>query len=249
MVSAKVIAIVGLIASPVLASTPQGGYGYGDITDTIEGSSTESPASTGFPSPIVPITVTDSITVTKPATVTHTVTVSLPACVPEETTTIEGTTSTTITTRNTIFVSIPASSETSSETSKATETPGTPGISISIATASVPASSLATSAVGGSTSSCDTTATTDDIDGVTGSVPGYPNPTLTPPSFTHSWETSSAVKSGTAKSTGGVGGTQTSSSPVPYGTITTSMGSQNVVVAQFLVGAMGLVSLVFSMAL
>ncbi|KAK5633267.1 hypothetical protein RRF57_008981 [Xylaria bambusicola] len=102
MIPTKILTIAGLLTSSVLASTPQG-YGYGGVTDSVIGSSTDSPDS--MPSAIMPVTITDSVTVTKPVTITHTITVSQADC-GSETTTIYSTTRTTRTTENTIYISI-----------------------------------------------------------------------------------------------------------------------------------------------
>ncbi|KAJ8125435.1 hypothetical protein O1611_g8204 [Lasiodiplodia mahajangana] len=247
MISRKIFAIMSLVTSSVLASTPQG-YGYGDMTDTIVGASTDSPASTDMPSSITPITMTESITLTRPATVTHTVTVSLPGCGSGKTTTIEGTTSTTMTTHSTIFISVSRSSRTSTETFPSIETST---VGFSTVTDSILTWSPTTSGpISGNTAttSCGSITTTDDVDGITGSSSGSPLSTLTL-SATLNEETATVVASETAGSTVGSGGTHTSPSAVPYSTVPTSMGVQRIFGTWYLLGTMGLVSLVFSIAL
>ncbi|KAI1184304.1 hypothetical protein F5B17DRAFT_90207 [Nemania serpens] len=255
MVSSKILALVGLIASPTLASTPQG-YGYGGESDTIVAISTLSPASTDLQPSTVETTVTDSITVTKPVTVTHTSTLTISGCGSGQMTTIEGTTSTTVTTRNTIFISVPPSSfQLSTETTMATEmTTATETItrsSVSAAGSSITSgSSMNGLATSSTTSSCDSTITTGDVDGATASSSSNPSgfPLL---SFTLTRATASITGvSGTSKSTAGIAATHTSSSTAPpYPTIATSMGVPGMAHARFLMGAMSLVVLGFTMVL
>ncbi|KAI1170784.1 hypothetical protein F4777DRAFT_93987 [Nemania sp. FL0916] len=115
----KVVAVVGLSVSSVLARAQQG-YGYGDETDSLEAFSTEPVTETIIPSGIIPVTLTDSITVTEPVTVTitQTVTLSEPGCTSQKTTTIDGTLSTTITTMSTIVISLPPLVTPSTETAE-----------------------------------------------------------------------------------------------------------------------------------
>ncbi|KAI1118690.1 hypothetical protein F5Y14DRAFT_462644 [Nemania sp. NC0429] len=242
MVSSKILALVGLVASPVLATTPQG-YGYGDSTDTIVGASTYSPASTDLQPYNPGSTITDSVTVTKPYTVTHTLTLTVPACGSGKTTTIDGTTSVTVTTKNTIFISIPPLSQLSTETADISPTG-----SASIAGSSItPVSWISSLATGSTTTSCDSTITTGDVDGATGSSSSNPSSTFLL-SFTSTRETASVGASGTHHSTDGIAATHTSSSTVPYSSVTTSMGVP-MVDSRFLMGAMSLVALVFTILL
>ncbi|KAI1298370.1 hypothetical protein F5Y03DRAFT_409439 [Xylaria venustula] len=274
----KTLAVVGLIASPVLASTPQG-YGYGGETDTLLSASTDSPES--LPSAITPVTLTDSITITKPFTVTHTVTVSQDDCGGDETT-IYSTTRTTRTTQDTIYISVSptpetiqtpktpipvytsvsgssSSSVTSSVTSSATSS-STNGVSVS-ASASASSSSVTSSlsfptasitGFSNTTTTCDESITsTGDVDGATASLSTSSTSsanTLTL-AFPPTQETTSTVVSGTAVSTTGVVTTRTSTYTVPFPTISTAMGVRGVADARLVAGAMGIVSLVFILVL
>ncbi|KAI0509744.1 hypothetical protein F5B22DRAFT_314493 [Xylaria bambusicola] len=239
MISTNILAIVGLIASSVLASTPQG-YGYGGMTDSIIGSSTDSPDS--MPSSIMPITITDSITVTKPVTITHTVTVSQPDC-GSDYTTIYSTTRTTRTTDNTIYISIHQTPKTATQTPTSVSGMGSTFITGSISTPSTTGFIMSNT-----TTPCESDTSTSDVDGITGSPTTSSMSTLTlaiPPSQ----ETTSEVISGAAHSTTGILVTRTSTSTIPFSTIPTSMGIHSVADTQLLAGAMGLVFLVFALAL
>ncbi|KAF2966396.1 hypothetical protein GQX73_g7183 [Xylaria multiplex] len=243
MVFNKALAVVGLVASSVLASTPQG-YGYGEVTESIMSASTDSPVSGSVPSAIMPITITDSITVTKPVTVTHTVTVSQSGC-NREMTTIDSTISITRTTQSTIYVSVSPSPGTSTQSYTSVT-----GTGSSVSTSSIRAVST-TSYVMSNTTTCESITTTGDVDGATGSLSGTPTTTLTDTltlGITPNKGTTTMV-SGTAKSTTDIIATHTSSSTIPFSTIPTSMGVQGMIDARLLAGAMGLVSLILSLAL
>ncbi|KAI0454112.1 hypothetical protein F5B21DRAFT_256938 [Xylaria acuta] len=247
MFSSKFLAVVLFVANPILAGTPQG-YGYGDVTDTIVGASTDSPAYTETPYPVVPITITDSITLTKPVTVTitHTVTVSRPKC-SLEITTISGTTSTTLTTWISIF--IPGGQSSRTTTTQTSSAPGVSGADISTATISTLTVSTTGFVASGTdtTTSCDSTSTTTaDVDGVTGSSSSTPVRASTL-SIGPNLETS-GVRSGSSNGTTGVVATRTSSSTVPLSTIATSVGVQGMVGPRVLAGAVGLASLVLVLA-
>ncbi|GAW17519.1 hypothetical protein ANO14919_069770 [Xylariales sp. No.14919] len=238
MVSTKVLAVIGLIASPLLASTPQG-YGYGDATD--------SPESASIPSAIIPVTITDSVTITRPITITHTITVSPTDC-DGETTTIDSTTSVTRTTHSTIYISVSPSSKTPSHTSTSV-----PATSFSVATSSIPTASTTGYVVSNTTTSpCESATTTDDVDGATASLSSTFTTISTstfPPGGTPPKGATSVVIPGTVKSTTGIVASHTSSSTTPYPTIPTSMGVLDIVDSRLLAAAMGLVSLVFTLAL
>ncbi|KAI8943981.1 hypothetical protein F4801DRAFT_573291 [Xylaria longipes] len=268
MFSTKSLALVFFVTNPILAGTPLG-YGYGDMTDTIVGASTDSPVYTETPYSIEPITVTDSITLTKPTTVTvtHTVTVSRPKC-SLEITTISGTTSTTLTTRISIFIPQGPSSRTI--TIETSEAPGFSGADVSTATTNTLTVSttgfvvsdttashhpIATADVDGVTGSSSSTPTTScesinrdsiaaaDVDGVTGSSSRSASTLSVGPVLG-----TSGVGSGASNGTASFAATRTSSSTTPLSTIVTSIGGQGMVVPRVLAGAVGLASLVLTLA-
>ncbi|RYC62718.1 hypothetical protein CHU98_g3501 [Xylaria longipes] len=262
MFSTKSLALVFFVTNPILAGTPLG-YGYGDMTDTIVGASTDSPVYTETPYSIEPITVTDSITLTKPTTVTvtHTVTVSRPKC-SLEITTISGTTSTTLTTRISIFIPQGPSSRTI--TIETSEAPGFSGADVSTATTNTLTVSTTGFVVSDTTASCESTTTTADVDGVTGSSSSTPTTSCESTATTaadvdgvtgSSSRSASTLSVGPVLGTSGVGSgasngtasfaaTRTSSSTTPLSTIVTSIGGQGMVVPRVLAGAVGLASLI-----
>ncbi|KAJ3565501.1 hypothetical protein NPX13_g7481 [Xylaria arbuscula] len=246
MIYHVIFAAAGLFASSVMASTPQG-YGYGGVTDSLIISSTESPET--LSSSIVPVTITDSVTITKPVTITHTQTVTVsPDCGDEsgsETTTIYSTTRTTRTTSNTIFISIHPTPHPPPQTFSGFSESSSSEVTSVTSTASASTTGYV---VSNTTTPCESETSTGDVDGVTGSLSTTSMSTITlaiPPSL----ETTSEVISGTAHSTTGVLMTRTLTSTIPISTIPTSMGLHSTVNVQFLAGAMGLVFLVFALAL
>ncbi|KAI0855471.1 hypothetical protein F4860DRAFT_496306 [Xylaria cubensis] len=240
MFSSKFLAIVlsFMVVTPILAGRTPQGYGYGDVTETVFGASTGSPEytdNTPYP-PVVPLTITDSVTLTKPVTVevtvTHTVT---PECSSEIefTTTSSGTTSTTLTTTTKITVFVPGGSSSGTPVTQPTAaTPGFSGADISTITIGTPAVSTTTGFVASdiTTSSCASITTSDEVDGVTESASGTPI-SATTLSIGSNTETSGV---GSGASTGIVA-THTFSSPmVPLPTIVISTGVQWMVDARLL---------------
>ncbi|KAI0440627.1 hypothetical protein F4803DRAFT_552913 [Xylaria telfairii] len=244
MFPTKFLASVFFAANPILAGTPQG-YGYGDVTDTIVGASTDSPAYTITPYSVVPVTITNSITLTKPVTVTitHTVTVSRSKC-SLETTTVSSTTDTTLTTKISIF--IPEGPSYGATTTQATITPGVSAVEISTVT-SCSTTAPTTGLVGSETTSCESATTSEDVDGVTGSSLGTPT-SISALSIGPDLE-SSSVRSGASNSTTRTTATRTSSSTVPLSTIATSLSVHGMVDAGLLAGAVGLASLLLTVAI
>ncbi|TRX89208.1 hypothetical protein FHL15_009906 [Xylaria flabelliformis] len=239
MFSSNFLAIVlFLVVTPILAGRTPQGYGYGDVTETVFGASTGSPEytdNTPYP-PVVPLTITDSVTLTKPVTVevtvTHTVT---PECSSEIefTTTSSGTTSTTLTTKITVFVPGGSSFETPTSQPTAATTPGFSGADVSTITIGTPAASATTGFVASdtTTSSCASITTSDEVDGVTDSLSGTPISASTLSIPGPNTETSGV---GSGASTGIVA-THTFPSPmVPLPTIVISTGVQWMVDARLL---------------
>ncbi|KAI1735684.1 hypothetical protein F4680DRAFT_434821 [Xylaria scruposa] len=253
MFSSKFLAVVLLTVTPILAGTPQG-YGYGDMTDTYFGASTDSPAYTDTLYSVVPLTtITNSVTLTKPVTVTVTHTVS-PECSSEMITTISGTTSTTLTTKITVFV--PGGSSPGTPTTQPTVAPGFSGADISTVTIGTPIVSTTGFAVSDTTTSCVSITSkllpsillryykgiltrapiaSAEVDGVTESSSGTSTGASTV-SISPNTETSS-VRSGASNGSTGIVATRTSSSTVPLPTIVMSTGAQWMVDARLLTGA------------
>ncbi|KAI0467607.1 hypothetical protein F4859DRAFT_518044 [Xylaria cf. heliscus] len=241
MFSTKFWALACLIANPILAGTPQG-YGYGDVTDTVVGASTDSPVYTETPYSILPVTITNSVTLTKPitVTVTHTITVSRPAC-SLEITTISGTTSTTLTTRISIF--IPGGPSSKPTTTQKTTAPSVSGEEISTTTISTPTLSITGFVASGTTTSCESSTATADVNGVTSSTTMSSSTLFMGPNL----ETSS-VRSGAPNGTASIVVTRTSSSAAPLSTIATSIAVQGMVDGRLLVAAVSLASLLVTLA-
>ncbi|KAI0401068.1 hypothetical protein F4802DRAFT_441317 [Xylaria palmicola] len=247
MLYSKVLATVVLAATPILASTPQG-YGYGDVTDTIVDTTTTSfSLDVGTPPATTLVTTVDSVTVTRPITVTHTVTVWQPECSSE--TTGEDTTGTTLTSKNTVFVSAsrspsrsprPSSPSSPSSTSTADAT-GIPGEGSTTDTLSAPTPSTTGFVVGNTTSSCDSLTTATDVDGVTGSLSSDlvgGAPTL---SLTRGVETSSLLLGGgeTATRTGATRTSTLTATPSVF----QASGARDVVDSRMFLGVVGLACL------
>ncbi|KAI1431091.1 hypothetical protein GGR50DRAFT_698343 [Xylaria sp. CBS 124048] len=276
--------IIGVMTMTMAMDTKPQGYGYGDVSDTplsMSNGAVDSSSSGFSPSAILPATLTDSNSIlvdsNTPVTVTQTITVSNPDCEPDTTDTadstaiIGSTTRTTLTTSDTVTISIfpPASlssispspsssissslskiSIISSETALATNIPESP---------SVAAGSSASSAQVKSITSYSASFTKASVTGVSASITG--NATI--PCESSLLSTTGDVDGITgaglptltstltlpvSESTGSGAGTGTNSTAAaatthqPTPTIPVSSGVKGLVVN---VGVIGLVSMVF----